>query len=141
MNFKELLAQLEEHLGYHQFPVNPAATNIKDIFESAPLHHDLITRLIRAVYVSNSCHRLTDIVRKEKTLQALTVVRQEILRSAKTDVDVYRFVDDLGAALNSIFTEDKNYVKPLTMDLKKPHTAEIIQLSAYRRQKRLKTWA
>ncbi len=141
MNFKELLAQLEEHLGYHQFPVNPAATNIKDIFESAPLHHDLITRLIRAVYVSNSCHRLTDIVRKEKTLQALTVVRQEILRSAKTDVDVYRLVDDLGTALNGIFTEDKNYEKPLTMDLKKPHTAEIIQLSAYRRQKRLKTWA
>ena len=26
MNFKELLSQLEEHLGSHQFPVNPAAT-------------------------------------------------------------------------------------------------------------------
>ena len=35
MNFKELLSQLEERLGSHQFPVNPAATNIKNISKAA----------------------------------------------------------------------------------------------------------
>ena len=49
MNFKELLSHLEERLGYHQFPVNPAATNIKDVFEGSPLHHDIMTRLVRAL--------------------------------------------------------------------------------------------
>src|SRR3972149_1115950 len=77
VNFKELLSQLEERLGSHQFPVNPAATNIKNIFEGSPLHHDTMTGLARAIYVSNACRRLTDPVTLDKTLQALAPIRQE----------------------------------------------------------------
>lgn len=139
MNFKELLAQLEEHLGYHQFPVNPAATNIKNVFEGSPLHHDLMTGLARAIYVANACSRLTDPVNLDKTLQALTPIRQEALRAAAADVDLYRLLDELGVALNEIFAENKAAVKSSAPQGRR--TAEIIPLASYRRQRRLKSSA
>ena len=138
MNFKELLSQLEERLGSHQFPVNPAATTIKNIFEGSPLHHDTMTGLARAIYVSNACRRLTDPVSLDKTLQALAPIRQEALRSTATDVDLYRVLDDLGAALNEIFTDTKAPIKSIAPIRR---SAEIILLSAYRRQRYLKSLA
>ena len=139
MNFKELLEQLEERMGYHQFPVNPAATNIKDVFEGSPLHHDIITRLVRAIYVSNTCRRLIDSVNLDKTLLALTPIRQEVLRAARTDVDLYRVLDELGAALSKIFTDSTPVLKAVAPVIR--HTAEIIPLSAYRHLRKLKSSA
>ena len=139
MNFKELLEQLEERMGYHQFPVNPAATNIKDVFEGSPLHHDIMTRLVRAIYVSNACRRLIDSVNLDKTLLALTPIRQEVLRAARTDVDLYRVLDELGAALNKIFAEGTDVKKAASPAVRR--TAEIIPLSAYRHLRKLKSSA
>lgn len=139
MNFKELLAQLEKRLGYHQFPVNPAATHIKNVFEGSPLHHDIMTRLARAIYVSNACRRLTDPVSLEKTLLALAPIRQEALRAARTDVDLYRVLDELGAAFNNIFADSLDSRKPMAPVMRR--TAEIILLSSYRRQRRLNSSA
>lgn len=138
MNFKELLSQLEERLGSHQFPVNPAATTIKNIFEGSPLHHDTMTGLARAIYVSNACRRLTDPVSLDKTQQALAPIRQEALRSTATDVDLYRVLDDLGVALNEIFSDNKTPIKTIAPIRR---SAEIILLSAYRRQRYLKSLA
>lgn len=138
MNFKELLEQLEEHLGYHQFPVNPAASNIKEVFDGSPLHHDMMTCVVRAVYVCNACRRLTDPVSAENTFHAIAPIRQEILRAARTDVDLYRALDELGAALNKIFSEP---VPPRKTPVAGQRSAEIIPLSAYRRQRRLKSSA
>ena len=139
MNFKELLEQLEERLGYHQFPVNPAATNIKDVFEGSPLHHDMMIRLARAIYVSNACRRLTDPVNLDKTLQALAPIRQEALRSSMADVDLYRVLDELGVALNEIFVESNTSDKSAPSQTRR--TAVIIPLAAYRRQRHLKSSA
>jgi hypothetical protein len=139
MNFKELLAQLEERLGNHQFPVNPAATHIKDVFEGSPLHHDIMTRLVRAIYVSNACRRLTDPVSQEKTFLALTPIRQEVLRAARTDVDLYRVLDEIGSAFNEIFTAGIAIRKPVAPVTQR--SAEIIPLSAYRHLRQLKSSA
>lgn len=139
MNFKELLEQLEERLGYHQFPVNPVATNIKDVFDGSPVHHDIMTRLVRAIFVSNACRRLNDPVNLDKTLLALTPIRQEVLRAARTDVDLYRVLDELGVALNKIFAESIDVKKDASPILRR--TAEIIPLSAYRHLRRLKSSA
>jgi len=139
MNFKELLAQLEEHLGFHQFPVNPASTHIKDVFDGSPLHHDMMTRLVRAIYVSNACRRLTDPVTLDKTLSALTPIRLEALRSATTDVDLYRLLDELSGALGEIFSENVTAEKTPATPARR--TAEIIPLAAYRMQRRLKSSA
>ncbi|MHB8536026.1 MAG: hypothetical protein ACYDBW_11360 [Sulfuricaulis sp.] len=139
MNFKELLAQLEERLGYHQFPVNPAATNIKNVFEGSPLHHDMMTGLARSIYVANACRRLTDPVILEKTLQALAPIRQETLRAARTDVDLYRLLDELGTALNEIFAEGHATIKLPAPPNRR--SAIIIPLAPYRHQRRLKSLA
>jgi hypothetical protein len=139
MKFIELMAQLEEHLGYHQFPVNPAATNIKNIFEGSPLHHDMMTGLARAIYVSNACRRLTDPVNLEKTLLALTPIRQQALRSAAADVDIYRLLDEMGIALNEIFADNNISIKPVAAPVRR--TAVIIPLAPYRRQRQLKSSA
>jgi hypothetical protein len=139
MNFKELLEQLEERLGYHQFPVNPAATNIKNVFEGSPLHHDMMTGLARAIYVSNACRRLTDPVNLEKTLLALAPIRQQILRSAAADVDIYRLLDEMGVALNEIFAESHASDKKVAAPMRR--TAVIIPLAPYRRQRQLKSSA
>ena len=139
MKFNELMAQMEEHLGYHQFPVNPAATNIKNIFEGSPLHHDMMTGLARAIYVSNACRRLTDPVNLEKTLLALAPIRQQALRSAAADVDIYRLLDEMGVALNEIFAEGHTSDKKPAAPTRR--TAEIIPLAPYRRQRRLKSLA
>ena len=139
MNFKELLEQLEERLGYHQFPVNPAATNIKNVFEGSPLHHDMMTGLARAIYVSNACRRLTDPVNLEKTLLALAPIRQQALRSAAADVDIYRLLDEMGIALNEIFADNNTPIKPVAVPARR--TAVIIPLAPYRRQRQLKSSA
>ncbi|MHB8741509.1 MAG: hypothetical protein ACYC9L_00115 [Sulfuricaulis sp.] len=139
MNFRELLTRLEEHLGNHQLPVNPAATHIKNIFDGSPLHHDMMTGLVRAIYVANACRRLTDPVNLNQTLQALAPIRQETLRHTATDVDVYRLLDELGAALNVIFADSQIAEKLPSAPTR--HTAEIILLAAYRRQRHLKSLA
>lgn len=139
MNFKELLAQLEERLGNHQFPVNAAATHIKDVFEGSPLHHDIMTRLVRAIYVSNACRRLTDPVGQEKTFLALAPIRQEVLRAARTDVDLYRLLDEIGSAFNEIFSAGAAMRKPAAPVTRR--SAEIILLSAYRHSRQLKSSA
>ncbi|MDH3563210.1 MAG: hypothetical protein OEN49_07420, partial [Gammaproteobacteria bacterium] len=112
---------------------------IKDVFDGSPLHHDIMTRLARAIYVSNACRRLTDPVSLEKTLLALAPIRQEVLRAARTDVDLYRVLDELGAAFNKIFADNLVSRKPVAPVMRR--TAEIILLSSYRRQRSLKSSA
>ncbi|MFQ5551563.1 MAG: hypothetical protein ACE5FJ_10045, partial [Gemmatimonadales bacterium] len=60
MNFKELVHNLENHIGYHQIPINPGATGPKDLFECSPLHHELMTDLVQAIFKQNRCRKLTD---------------------------------------------------------------------------------
>ena len=142
MNFKELLQHLEERLGNHHFPVNPAATNIKDVFASGPLHHDLMVRIVRAIYKDNGCRSLKDPVSAEKTFGAIAPIRLQVLHSTATDVDLYRAVDDLCHALQNIFglPAPTTPTKP-TFARERRATAEIIQLDPARRRRRLKSLA
>ncbi|OGI52668.1 MAG: hypothetical protein A3A87_10305 [Candidatus Muproteobacteria bacterium RIFCSPLOWO2_01_FULL_60_18] len=75
----------------------------------------------------------------DKTLQALAPIRQEVLRAARTDVDLYRVLDELGAAFNKIFAESTAFTKVGAPVIRR--TAEIIPLSAYRHLRRLKSSA
>jgi hypothetical protein len=143
MNFKELMQQLESRLGYHQIPLNPAARGIKDIFENGPLHHDLVTRLVKAIFTENKCQRLEDAVAREATFRALSPIRLEAIRSNSTDVDLFNLVDDLCRAVERIFAIEpggppggnetpEGGTKP---------SAEIIPLEPFLRERRLKSWA
>lgn len=136
MTFLELLRKLEARLGYHQFPLNPAATSLKNLFESSPLHHELIVRLSQAIFVANSCRRLDDLVDHRVTLDAVAPIRLQVLKSDRTDIDLYRLIDELCEALAKIFREPLRQILEPT----ERASAQIIELAPFR-QRRIKTWA
>ncbi len=112
MNYYQLLQHLEERLGYHQLPLNPAATGLRDIFDGTPLHHDWITQFVRAVYADNRCQRLTDPVTLADTFKALAVLRQQALKASATDVDLRALVEETGEAVNAAFVDAAAGVAP-----------------------------
>ena len=103
MNFKELVLHLENHIGYHQIPINPAATGTRDLFEGCPLHHELMTELMRAIFEENGCRALTDTVALKQTYQAVAPIRLEVLRSAKTDIDKFHLIESFCGAIEQAF--------------------------------------
>lgn len=137
MTLIELLRRLEAQLGYVQLPLNPHATSIKDVFESIPLHHDFMKRLVQAIYTANSCTRLHDPVDRAKTFDAVAPLRLEVLRSDRTDIDLYRLTEETCAALDRAFGP----VDPPPARRTRPEVyGRVIQLSGFRRR-RLKSLA
>jgi hypothetical protein len=137
MTFIELLRKLEARLGYHQFPLNPAAKNLKDLFECSPLHHELVVRLAQSIFVANACRRLTDPVVREPTLDAVAPIRLQVLQSERTDIDLYRLIEELCAALAVLFGDSG---RPQTPAPAHP-TAQIISFAPFRASRRFKSWA
>jgi hypothetical protein len=131
MNFLELLRQLEAHLGYHQLPLNPAATSIKDIFESSPVHHDFVKRLVQSMYAGNRCLSLTDGVERAATFDAVAPLRVEALRHNRTDVDLARTIEELCVALNTIF--DSGETTPRQPPPNEP--GQVIDIAPFRRRR------
>ncbi|HEX9812644.1 MAG TPA: hypothetical protein VGA88_11260 [Burkholderiales bacterium] len=131
MNYLELLQQLEAHLGYHQLPLNPAATAIKDLFESSPLHHDFSKRLAQSIYSGNRCRSLTDDVERAATFDAVAPLRLEALRHNRTDVDLVRTIEELCVALNTIFGDGEAAPK------RSPPTesGQVIDITPFRRRR------
>lgn len=103
MTYIELLQALEQRLGYQHLPLNSHASNMKNLFESTPVHHELMQRLVQALYRKNACLVLTGTVQRDACFDAIGTVRQETLKAATTDVDAYRLLDDLCQALDEIF--------------------------------------
>ena len=57
MKFIQLIEQLARHVGTHQIPLNPAATQRQGLIESSALHYELITQIVGAIYTRNRCRR------------------------------------------------------------------------------------
>ncbi|MBI3899362.1 MAG: hypothetical protein HY308_13840 [Gammaproteobacteria bacterium] len=138
MKFFELMQQLEAHLGYHQIPLNAGATNLKNLFECSPLHHELMMRLTQAIYSGNRCRRLSDNIEHNVTFEAIGPIRLQVLQSPQTDVDLFRLINELCVIVDRSFGP----AAPHRTDEDVPPTnAQIIELAPFRRQRRLKTWA
>ena len=103
MNFIELFKHLESQLGYHQFPVNDAARDLPELFESSASHHELVVRLARDIRKANRCQTMESPIAQDKTEQALSRIRLEILEGKKTDIDLYHFIEDVCVAINQYF--------------------------------------
>lgn len=132
MTLLELLRRLEARLGYHQLPLNPAPKNLKDVFESIPLHQEFMQRLVQAIASGNRCTRLGDPVDRARTLEAVGPLRLEVLRSDRTDVDLYRLTEETCAALDRAFgpVEPRPPKKPAPAVV-----APVIQLARFRRRR------
>ncbi|MHB1529214.1 MAG: hypothetical protein ACYDDA_04180 [Acidiferrobacteraceae bacterium] len=93
MTFLQLMQTLERRLGYHQLPVNPRARQLRELFESGALHHDLAVRLAHEIYRHNRCQKTGDLVQRTSTLDAIMPIRREVLQANDTDIDVFRFIE------------------------------------------------
>lgn len=134
MTLLELLRRLEARLGYHQLPLNPAPKNLKDVFESIPLHQDFMKRLVQAISSGNRCTRLDDPVDRAKTFEAVGPLRLEVLRSDRTDVDLYNLTEETCSALDAAFGPlERPAVKPREQTV----AAQVIQLARFRRRRSL----
>lgn len=137
MNFKELVLHLENHIGSHQIPVNPAATGTQDLFEGCPLHHELMTELMRAIFEENGCRTLTDTVGRKQTYQAVAPIRLQVLRSAKTDVDKFHLIESFCGAIEQAFGDAESPAQSQGQqdgqhDKDSARTAEVIPLAKFR---------
>lgn len=137
MNFLELMRTLETRLGYQHLPLNPSARGIKDIFDSSAVHHELMTRLVRAIFAANRCQRLTDAVTHSATFNALGPLRLETLRSGTTDVCTYRFLEELCRALDGAFADVS--VPRAAKPRPTAPTAAVVSLDAARRSRWLRS--
>jgi hypothetical protein len=139
MRFRELIRRLEERLGYHQLPLNTAARGLRDLFDGGPLHHELMTQLVRAIYRHNACQRLDDPVQRLETFRALEPIRLQALRAPSTDIDAYRLLEELCAALDQIFAEVEAAERPAPTAPSR--LAKVVPLAAFRHRRYLKSWA
>jgi hypothetical protein len=103
MTFLELFRKLEAQLGYHQLPLNPAPTTLKTLFESSPLHHETMMQLAQAIYAANGCRTLGDPVARDVTQEAVAPIRLQVLQNKRTDVDLYRYIEEFCIVLDRAF--------------------------------------
>lgn len=130
MTYLELLQALEHRLGYQHLPLNPHASTLKNLFESSPVHHELMHGLAQALYQRNTCCKLEDAVTREHCFEAIGLVRRAALKAAGTDVDAYHLLEDICHALDEIFP-----VSPTVSEDTEKHSAEIIAFDAARRRR------
>lgn len=112
MNFLQLVQFLEHHLGHHQIPIKADARDLQDLFETAPLHHELLPRIAQAIYKANRCRTLQDAVCGESTFAAIAPIRLEVLRAANTDIDLYRLIEELCTAVAAAFSSSEPPAQP-----------------------------
>ncbi|MBS1246630.1 MAG: hypothetical protein H6R47_829, partial [Proteobacteria bacterium] len=120
-------------IGQHQLPVNAVATELRGFIDSGAVHYELVTQIVTAIYTGNHCQRLTDVVTRDATFEAIEPIRLAVLRSPKTDVDTHALMDNLCAEVARIFKTTQPFVSPATG----PETAGG-RLVAFRRRLRFK---
>lgn len=135
MNFKDFLLHLENRLGYHQIPLNPAAGDVKDIFESCPLHDDLTKQLVRTIYKRNRCQKLTDPVDRKTIESVLKEIRMAVVQEAGTDIDRYDFINDFCIAAHEFFVTDLAPSNSRSRSHPQKQTARVVNLRTYRQRR------
>jgi hypothetical protein len=103
MTFQELMQHFEQRLGHHQVPLNARASSLQTLFESGPLHQELMTRIAAAIYKRNRCGSLRDTVTRTATFDALAPIRLEVLHARDTDIDVFHLIEDVCVATSTYF--------------------------------------
>ena len=140
MTFEQLMQHLERKLGHHQFPLNPDASGIKDLFVSCALHHELALDLTREIYRRNKCQKLRAEVTGPNTIEAIAPIRLRILKSPSTDIDTFNFIEDCCATVTACF--DCHSPEPRRESRREPKakTSTVVPFAAFR-SRRIKSLA
>ena len=135
MLFKQLVQHLEERLGHHQVPANARAKSLADILGGCAVHHDFLTTVLRAVYKNNRCQKIDDAIARTTTLAAIEPLRLAVLRDPHTDIDLYRFMEDLCAQTEMLLRDGSEISRNAGKS-----SADVIELPRAPRG-RIKSWA
>ncbi len=87
---------------------------------------------MRALYAGNRCHHLKSPVTVQASLRAIGPIHAEILQSAHTDIDTYRFLETFIAHMLAVFGEPPK-ARPRKSP---PHPARVIAFPVRRRGRR-----
>jgi len=126
MTFIELMQRLEQMLGYHQWPVDPDARELRDVFDNSPVNGELAIRIMRELYKGNHCQKLDDAVTLEQCDQTLIPIRLKLVRSQTTDIDAYQFMEQMCHAVHKAWMKNHNIDKNKSNN--EVETAEIVSL-------------
>lgn len=135
MLFKQLVQHLEERLGHHQVPTNAHAKTLNDILGGCAVHHDFLMTALRAIYKSNRCQKIDDTVARAPTLAAIEPLRLAVLHNPHTDIDLYRFMEDLCAQTEMLLRDGSEVSRNAGKS-----SADVIELPRAPRG-RIKSWA
>lgn len=136
MTFRELFILLEQRLGEHHFPINHAATDIRNLFADCPIYDSFIKDLARGIYKANHCHHLGSKIDEAATQMALQNARKILLESANIDVETYLFTEDLCVAIHDLMEPKSD--RPTRTPPAQPK-GQIIALEDFRHPKRTKS--
>jgi hypothetical protein len=103
--FRRLIEFVAERLGGHQVPLRHSAREIRDFLLPGAVHDDLLKRMVSRLYRANRCGHLDATVDWELTLDTLGEMRIELLRSPRTDIDQYGFIEDFCAGASAFFPD------------------------------------
>jgi hypothetical protein len=131
MTFNELMQRLEAHLGHHQIPLHPAPAGMHDLFEFCALHHELMIEIALAIYKRNDCRALSDSVARTTTFEALAPIRLRVLRSPRTDVDLFNLMEELCRAVDTAFGANETAAKKPAGDPARQR-APVVSLDQFR---------
>ena len=101
--FRELVVWWADRLGRQHIPLREHTDNINDFLAPDAVHHELIQRVVRAVYRANNCGHLDAVVSLENTFTALGHVRVGLADSTRADIDQINLLDNLGWHTNQYF--------------------------------------
>lgn len=136
MKFIQLIELLARHVGTHQIPLNPAATQRRGLIESSALHYELITGIVDAIYKRNRCRRLTDPVERNATFEALAPIRQGVLRAAHTDMEEARLLEDLCVSIAKVFEQQEPAAAALPRKPSGPRNSPPVRLNPLHRRRK-----
>ncbi|MBE9515639.1 MAG: hypothetical protein IME93_01545 [Proteobacteria bacterium] len=108
MTFIELMQRLEQELGYHQWPVNPAARELREVFDNSPVNGQLAVRIMRSLYKNNLCQKPADAVTLDQCDKTLIPIRLELVHSQTTDIDAYQFMEQMCHAIHKAWMKKHN---------------------------------
>lgn len=105
MNFRQLILLLADKVGHHHLPVRAEANELGEFLSSDAVHHELITKVVKAIYKANHCGYLDAPISKEITFSTLGKLQREIAHSKTADIDQYNLINEFGNVLSNNFIE------------------------------------
>jgi len=105
MNFRQLILLLADKVGHQHLPLRADANDLEEFLKSDAVHHDLVTKVVKAIYKANRCGYLDAPISKDITFSTLGKLQREIAQSRTTDIDQFNLINEFGNALSKNLIE------------------------------------